>query len=144
MENSINLNALRSLLKSRRQSFRQRSASNYGVVQYGRYDSVLILSRLRTFVQPRNRSLSRGNVLVVSAIVLAYHWSGFPHCHASPLLFLPMIFSLLGAVDTARCMRKRWDFYHAGVLLLLYADLMTVAMLTFLCLYPYALWMSKP
>jgi hypothetical protein len=47
--------------------------------------------------------------------------------------------SLAGAGDTARCMRKQWDFYHAGVLLLLYADLMAITLLLFLFLLPYGL-----
>jgi hypothetical protein len=39
-------------------------------------------------------------------------------------------------VETARCLRSRWSLYHAGVLILLYSDLMILALVIFLCLYP--------
>jgi hypothetical protein len=29
--------------------------------------------------------------------------------------------------ETARCLQRKWSFYHAGVLILLYADLMILA-----------------
>jgi hypothetical protein len=45
-------------------------------------------------------------------------------------------------VDTIRCMRKRWSFYHGGVLLCIYMDLMAVALILVFLLYPYALWLS--
>jgi hypothetical protein len=38
--------------------------------------------------------------------------------------------------ETARCLHRRWTLYHAGVLLLLYADLMILAMIVFLVAYP--------
>jgi len=40
--------------------------------------------------------------------------------------------------DTARCLQKRWSFYHGGVLLLLYVDLMVLLMISFLLLAPYS------
>ena len=40
--------------------------------------------------------------------------------------------------DTARCLQKRWNFYHGGVLLLLYVDLMVLLMISFLLLAPLA------
>lgn len=39
-------------------------------------------------------------------------------------------------IETARCLGRRWSFYHAGVLILLYAELMILAMVLFLWLYP--------
>jgi hypothetical protein len=39
-------------------------------------------------------------------------------------------------VETARCMRRRWSLYHAGVLILLYAELMILAMVVFFWVYP--------
>jgi hypothetical protein len=31
-------------------------------------------------------------------------------------------------VETARCLGRRWSFYHAGVIVLLYAELMILAL----------------
>jgi hypothetical protein len=39
-------------------------------------------------------------------------------------------------IDTARCLRPKWSLYHAGVLILLYSELMILALVMFLCLYP--------
>jgi len=41
-------------------------------------------------------------------------------------------------------MRKRWGFYHGGLMMLLYADLMAFIMLLFLYIYPYTLSISQP
>jgi hypothetical protein len=41
-----------------------------------------------------------------------------------------------GMVETARCLERRWTLYHAGVLLMLYTDLMILAMAVVLFLYP--------
>jgi hypothetical protein len=40
-------------------------------------------------------------------------------------------------------MRRRWSFYHGGVLLCIYMDLMAVTLILVFLLYPYALWMSS-
>ena len=48
-----------------------------------------------------------------------------------------------GTADTVRCMQRRWSFYHGGVILLIYMDLMALCMILFLLLYPYALWISS-
>jgi hypothetical protein len=38
--------------------------------------------------------------------------------------------------EVARCLQRRWNLYHGGVLLLLYTDLMILAMIIFLLVYP--------
>ena len=43
---------------------------------------------------------------------------------------------LLGTFDTLRCMRTRWNFYHGGVILCAYMDLMILILTLFLMLYP--------
>ena len=50
--------------------------------------------------------------------------------------------AIIGTIDTTRCMKSRWGFYHGGVLLLVYMDLMVICMILFLLLYPYMLWIS--
>jgi hypothetical protein len=34
-------------------------------------------------------------------------------------------------------MQRRWSFYHAGVILSLYMDLMAITLVLFFLLYPY-------
>ena len=41
-----------------------------------------------------------------------------------------------GMFETARCLDRRWTLYHVGVLLLLYTDLMILAMAVLLFIYP--------
>jgi hypothetical protein len=62
--------------------------------------------------------------------------SGFPRIRPSLWLTLPTLLCVAGTVDTARCMRKRWDFYHAGVVLCVYMDLMVLATILFFLFYP--------
>jgi hypothetical protein len=56
---------------------------------------------------------------------------------ATMFLLRPALFAAVGMGETVRCMRPRWDFYHAGVMLCLYMDLMALAVILFLLLYPY-------
>jgi hypothetical protein len=89
---------------------------------------------------PRSRSLLRGCLLVLSSLATAIFLSGFPQNHATPLLIIPTLVAIAGTADTIRCMQRRWSFYHGGVLLLIYMDLMALCMILFLLLYPYARW----
>jgi hypothetical protein len=89
---------------------------------------------------PRSRSLLRGCLLVLSSLATAIFLSGFPQNHATPLLIVPTLVAIAGTADTIRCMQRRWSFYHGGVLLLIYMDLMALCMILFLLLYPYARW----
>jgi hypothetical protein len=90
----------------------------------------------------RARSLLRGTVLVIGSVVLALVWAGFPNVHASLLLIVPVFLAAYGTWETSRCLRPRWSFYHGGVLLLLYADVLALALIVFLLLYPYAHWLQ--
>jgi hypothetical protein len=91
----------------------------------------------------RGRSLLRGTVLVVGSVVLALAWSGFPNnVHGAPLVVVPACLAVYGTWETSRCLRPRWSFYHGGVLLLLYADVLALALIVFLLLYPYARWLQ--
>jgi hypothetical protein len=90
----------------------------------------------------RARSLLRGTLLVVVSVVLAFVWAGFPNVHGSPLLVIPALAATYGTWETSRCLRPRWSFYHGGVMLLLYADVLALALILFLLLYPYARWLQ--
>ena len=94
-------------------------------------------------LNPRHRSLLRGTLLVLLSLGVATVLSDFPHNRANPYLVLPFLGAVAGTIDHIRCMRTRWSFYHGGVLLLIYMDLMALSMILFFLLYPYALWMTR-
>jgi hypothetical protein len=96
-----------------------------------------------TLLNPRLRSLARGNTIVLAGLAIATPMSGFPHLRPNPLIALPLLLSLVGTADTVRCMRKRWSFYHGGVLLCLYMDLMAITLILFFLLYPYLLGLGQ-
>jgi hypothetical protein len=98
---------------------------------------------LPTFFNPRKRSLLRGSLLVILSMAAAVYLSGFPNTHPSLLIIVPAVVAIAGTADTVRCMQRRWSFYHGGVLLLIYMDLMALCMILFLLLYPYAGWITS-
>jgi hypothetical protein len=91
----------------------------------------------------KRRSLTRGNILVLSSLLGAVLLSDFPHNRATLLLVLPTLVAMVGTAETIRCMRRRWDFYHAGVMLCIYMDLMAFAVIVFMLLYPYGHFLSS-
>ncbi len=95
---------------------------------------------LPSFFNPHKRSLLRGCLLVLLSLGAALLLSNFPNIHPAPILILPTLIAIAGTADTVRCMQRRWSFYHGGVLLLIYMDLMALCMILFLLLYPYAHW----
>jgi hypothetical protein len=92
---------------------------------------------------PRLRSLARGNLIVFASLAIATPLSGFPHIRSNPLLALPALLCTLGLADTVRCMKKRWSWYHGGVLLCLYADLLALCLILFFLFYPYLLTIGE-
>lgn len=90
------------------------------------------------------RSLVRGNVIVLGCVALATLISQFPHLRATPWLLLPALGCLVGTADTLRCIQRRWSFYHGGVLLCLYMDLLAITLVMFFLLYPYLVWLGEP
>jgi hypothetical protein len=100
-------------------------------------------SFLTDLLNPRRQSLIRASFLVLASFFAAAWLSDFPHNHATPFLILPTLIAFIGTADTVRCMRRRWSFYHGGVLLLIYMDLMADAGILFFLLYPYSLWITS-
>ena len=98
---------------------------------------------LLRFFNPRFRSLGRGTVVVLASLVAAFMLSDFPQNQPTLLLAIPSITAMLGTADTIRCMQARWNFYHGGVVLCIYMDLMAVTMILFFFLYPYIYWISQ-
>jgi hypothetical protein len=79
----------------------------------------------------RERSLARGVLLSLGAFVASLRMAGFPYIeklHGSHWQILAVPFAFWGMVETVRCLRNKWDFYHAGVMILLYTELMILAM----------------
>ena len=89
----------------------------------------------------RSRSLVRGTACVLASLIMSVPMSRFPDIQPSPALVIPCILTLFGTAETVRCLQLRWSFYHGGVLLLLYMDLMVLILILFLLLYPYGRWL---
>lgn len=98
---------------------------------------------LPAILNPRYRSLVRGNVLVLCSLAWAFVLSDFPHNRPTLLLILPTLGAIAGTADTVRCIRKKWSLYHGGVILCIYMDMMVVTMILVFLLYPYAMWMTR-
>jgi hypothetical protein len=77
-------------------------------------------------------------VLSLGAFIASLLLAGFPHIeklHGSPWQSLVLLAAGWGMVETGRCLRGKWSLYHAGVLLLLYSDLMILTLIVFLVAY---------
>jgi hypothetical protein len=86
----------------------------------------------------RQRSLVRAIALSLGAFTGSLLLAGFPHLenlHGSRWQIVALFIAAWGMSETARCLRHKWTLYHAGILLLLYADLMILAMIVFLVAY---------
>ena len=65
--------------------------------------------------------------------------AGFPRIellHGSRWQIAILAIGVWGLAETARCLRRKWSLYHAGVLILLYTELMILTMIAFLTIYP--------
>lgn len=85
---------------------------------------VLSIFRLR---QP---SIARGILLSVGAFFGSLKLAGFPRIedlHSSHWQIAALLTAAWGMAETARCLRRKWSLYHAGVLIMLYSDLMILA-----------------
>lgn len=95
------------------------------------------LSRLNLF-RLRYRSLARGVLLALGALVVSLRLAGFPltdRLHASVWQFVPAIAVFGSVIETARCLGRTWSLYHAGVLILLYSELMILVLVLFFWVY---------
>jgi hypothetical protein len=86
----------------------------------------------------RQKSLIRALALSLGSFAASLRLAGFPNIqdlHGSHWQIVALLFALWGMAETARCLRRRWSIYHAGILLLLYADLMILAMIVYMVGY---------
>lgn len=98
----------------------------------------MVFSRVSIF-RLRERSNSRGIALALLALAGSMWLAGFPGPDAPRATQWQMVTVALAGwamVETARCLGRKWSLHHAGVLILLYAELMIVMLTLFLWLYP--------
>ncbi len=87
----------------------------------------------------RQKSLVRGIVLSLAAFLMSLLLAGFPHIenlHGSSWQIVSLLAGAWGMAETGRCMRSKWSLYSAGVLILLYSDLVILMLIVFLVAYP--------
>ncbi len=87
----------------------------------------------------RQPSLLRGILLALSALAATLRLAGFPAPdapHPSSLQILAVLLAAAAMAETFRCMGRKWNLYHAGLLIFLYSELMILALALFLWLYP--------
>ena len=94
----------------------------------------------RTYIfRLRHRSLLRGILLCVAAFLLSLRLCGFPDVnalHLSHWQIVPVLMSCWSVGETIRCADRTWSLYYAGVLILLYSEVMILGMAVFLFFYP--------
>ena len=74
---------------------------------------------------------------MLASVALSFPLAGFPSARRDPLMAVPALMALYGTFETVRCVRPRWDLYHAGVILLLWMDMMAVCLVLVLFFLPY-------
>ena len=88
-----------------------------------------------TIFRIRQKSLVRAILLSVGAFLASLRLAGFPYIdnlHGSHWQILALLVAAWGMAETARCLQRQWNLYHAGVLLLLYSNLMILAAIVLL------------
>jgi hypothetical protein len=91
-----------------------------------------------TIFRLRQRSLVRGIALSLAGFVGSLLLAGFPHIenlHGSPWQFAALLAAAWGMAETGRCIRRQWSLYQAGILILLYSDVMILMLIVFLVAY---------
>ena len=94
----------------------------------------------RTYIlSVRHKSLVRGIALCLAAFILSLRLGGFPDVralHLSHWQIVPVLMACWSIVETVRCADRQWNLHYAGVLILLYSEVMILAMAVFLFFYP--------
>ena len=86
----------------------------------------------------RQKSLVRGIFLSLAAFASSLLLAGFPHIerlHGSGWQVVALLLGAWGMGETGRCMRGKWSLYSAGVLILLYSDLVILTLIVILVAY---------
>ena len=104
-----------------------------------RCDNGKIVPPRTTIFNLRRKSLVRGIALCVAAFFLTLCLSGFPDMnalHSSHWQIVPVLMACWSMVETMRCAERTWSLYYAGVLILLYSEVMILGMAVFLFFFP--------
>ena len=91
---------------------------------------------IRSFFNPRQPSLLRGNLLVLGSLAASFLLARFPLNRPNLAMIFPILCAAAGTMETFRCIRMRWSWYHGAVMISLYMDVMALTMILFLALYP--------
>ncbi len=73
---------------------------------------------------------------MLSSLAASFKLARFPLNQPAPIMIVPILVAAAGMVETFRCIRARWSWYHGAVMLALYMDLMALIMILFLAIYP--------
>ena len=97
------------------------------------------MGQLTSIFRLRQKSLIRGVGICLVAFAASLRVAGFPvieDLQRSPwqILMIPVV--CWGMVETFRCLGKKWSLYHAGVLIMLYSELMILAAVVTLWIFP--------
>ena len=87
----------------------------------------------------RHKSLVRAIVVCLTAFALSLRLGGFPDTtalHPSSWQIVPVLMACWSIAETLRCADRTWSLHYAGVLILLYSEVMILAMAVFLFFYP--------
>lgn len=96
------------------------------------------MQRRFAIVHLSRKSLARGTVVTLGSLWISLRLVGFPDMRPSPWLIVPLLLTCAATWDHTRCLQKRWSFYHGGVILLIYVDLMVLLSIAFLLVAPYS------
>lgn len=102
-------------------------------------DMVKIVLPRASFFRLRQPSIVRSIVMALGAFLASLRLGGFPsidNLHSSSWQVVPVLVAMGAMVETTRCMKPKWTLYQAGVLILLYTDVMVLGLAVFLFFYP--------
>ena len=74
---------------------------------------------------------------MLGSFAASFRLSDFPRTRATLLLVIPAVVAMFGMWDTLRCMRPQRNLYHAGVMLLLFMDMLAICLILFFLFFPY-------
>jgi hypothetical protein len=90
-----------------------------------------------SFFNLRTPSLLRANLLALFSLAISFPLAKFPYDQANFAMLVPILGAAAGMVETFRCIRARWSWYHGAVLISLYMDALVLTMILFLALFPF-------
>jgi len=97
------------------------------------------VGQLTSIFRLRQKSLIRGVGICLVAFAASLRVAGFPVIEdlqrsSWQIVMIPVV--CWGMVETFRCLGKKWSLYHAGVLIMLYSELMILAAVVTLWIFP--------